>query len=134
MKGKVYGILYASIPDELRAQTADIAQGWAYGLWHWLEVKFQSTEEDSVGELLAEWTTLRQSDGESFDSYRARVSKLRDLLKAAKEEPSARMYGYMMLDRLQPRYRQAVLALKAGGQLKDVSAISWDTVTAHPGC
>jgi hypothetical protein len=127
---KVYGTIYSALPEELRVQAAHITPGWAYGLWHWLEVKYQSTEEDSVGELLQQWTTLRQEDGESFDAYRARVNKLRELLKNAKEAPSARMYAYMMLDRLQPRYKQAVLALKAGGQLKDASVISWDTVTA----
>jgi hypothetical protein len=127
---KMYGIIYTSLPDELRSQIGHIANGWSYGLWHWLETKFQSTEEDSVGELLAQWTQLHQEDDESFDAYRARVNKLRDLLKQAKEEPSSRMYVYIMLDRLHSRYKQAVLALKAGGQLKDASTISWDTVTA----
>jgi hypothetical protein len=127
---KVFGIIYTSLPDDLRSQIAHIANGFAYGLWHWLETKFQSTEEDSVAELFSQWSNMRQDDGESFDAYRARVNKLRDLLKQAKEEPSARMYGHVMLDRLQPRYTQAVLALKAGGQMKDASAVSWDTVTA----
>lgn len=127
---KVYGTIYSALPEELRVQAAHIESGWAYGLWRWLEVKYQSTEEDSVGELLQQWVTLRQEDGESFDAYRARVNKLRELLKNAKEAPSERMYTYMMLDCLQPRYKQAVLALKAGGQLKNASAISWDTVTA----
>ena len=56
---KVFCTLYSSLPEELRAQVAHIPQGWAYGLWHWLETKFQSTEEDSVGELLMQWTSLR---------------------------------------------------------------------------
>ena len=127
---KVYGIIYTSLPDELRPQIGHIPNGWAYGLWHWLETKFQSTEEDSVGDLLALWTQLRQDDDESFDSYRARVNKLRELLKNAKEEPSARMYAYILLDRLHSRYKPAILALKAGGQMKDASVIAWDTVTA----
>lgn len=127
---KAYGIVYTSLPDELRPQIGHIPNGWAYGLWHWLETKFQSTEEDSVGDLLALWTQLRQEDDESFDAYRARVNKLRELLKNAKEEPSARMYAYIMLDRLHSRYKPAILALKAGGQVKDASAIAWDTVTA----
>jgi hypothetical protein len=127
---KSYGILYTSLPDELRPQIGHIPNGWAYGLWHWLETKFQSTEEDSVGDLLAQWMQLRQNDDESFDSYRARVNKIRELLKNAKEEPSARMYAHIMLDRLHARYKPAVLALKAGGQMKDASVIDWDTVTA----
>ena len=127
---KVFGTLYSALPEELRAQVAHLAQGWSYGLWHWLETKFQSTEQDSVGELLAQWTTLHQDDEESFDAYRARVNKLAALLDQAKEKPSARMYAYMMLDRLTARYKQAVLALKVGEQLKDADKISWDTVTA----
>jgi hypothetical protein len=127
---KVFGTLYSALPEELRAQVAHLAQGWAYGLWHWLETKFQSTEQDSVGDLLAQWTTLRQEDDESFDAYRARVNRLHALLEQAKEKPSARMYAYMMLDRLQARYKQAVLALKVGEQLKDAEKIAWDTVAA----
>jgi hypothetical protein len=127
---KVFGALYSALPEELRAQVAHIAQGWAYGLWHWLETKFQSTEQDSVGELLAQWTTLRQEEDESFDAYRARVNRLNALLDHADEKPSARMYAYMMLDRLQGRYKQAVLALKVGDQLKKADNIPWDSVTA----
>lgn len=127
---KVYGTLYAALPDELKPQVAHIAQGWAYGLWHWLESKFQSTEEDRVGELLAQWTALRQEEEETFDAYRARVNRLHTLLEQAKEKPSARMYAFMLLDRLQARYKQAVLALKAGAQLKDADSINWDEVTA----
>jgi transposase InsO family protein len=127
---KVFGMLYSSLPDELRAQVAHVPQGWAYGLWHWLESKFQSTEEDNVGALLSQWTTLRQEEDESFDAYRARVNRLHVLLDQAKEKPSRRMYAFMLLDQLQPRYKQAVLALKAGGQLKDAEKIEWDTVAA----
>ena len=127
---KTYGVIWQSLPEELRAQVAHIPAGFAYGLWHWLETKFQSTEQDSVGELLAEWTTLKQDDAESFDAYRARVNRLNTLLEQAKEKPSARMYAYILLDRLQPRYKAAVLALKAGGQLRDAASIAWDAVTA----
>jgi len=127
---KVFGTLYSALPEELRAQAAHIAQGWAYGLWHWLEAKFQSTEQDSVGELLEQWTSLRQQEDETFDAYRARVNRLHALLEQAKEKPSARMYAFMMLDKLQPRYKQAVLALKVGEQLKDADKIGWDTVAA----
>jgi hypothetical protein len=56
---RVYGILYASLPDELCAQVAHLPAGWAYCLWDWLQKKFQSTEEDSVDELLQQWTQLR---------------------------------------------------------------------------
>jgi hypothetical protein len=127
---RAYGAIVSALSEDLRAQSADIARGWAYGLWKWLEAKFQSTEEDSVGELFAQWSTLKQTEGEVYDAYRARVNKLRDLLDSAKERPSDRMYAYMLLDRLLPRYKPAVLALKAGGQLKDAKKIEWDTVSA----
>jgi hypothetical protein len=37
------------------------------------------------------------------------------LLTHAKEKPSERQHVFMLLDRLQPRYKPAVLALKLGG-------------------
>jgi hypothetical protein len=37
---RVFGVIYSVLPDELRPQVEHIAQGWAYGLWHWLETKF----------------------------------------------------------------------------------------------
>jgi hypothetical protein len=129
---KVFGHIFAALPEELRAQTESaVPQGWAAGLWRWLEEKFQSTEEDRVGELLAQWIALRQADGESFDAYAARVDKLKMLLEAAKEKQSERMYGYMLLDRLQSQYKPAVLALKASGSIKDATAsAAWEKVKA----
>jgi transposase InsO family protein len=127
---RVFGVVWASLPEELRAQAAHVPQGSAPGLWHWLQQKFQNTEQDSVGELLAQWVALRQEEDESFDAYRARVNQLKALLEHAKEPQSARMHVFTLLDKLQPRYKQAVLALKAGGQLKDADKISWDMVAA----
>ena len=40
------------------------------------------------------------------------------------------MYALMLVDRLQPRYKQAVLALKAD-QLKDAAKIAWDGHRIH---
>src|SRR6185437_1345928 len=36
----------------------------------------------------------------------------------------------VLLGKLQPRYKPAVLALKAGDKLKDADKVEWDTVTA----
>ena len=127
---KVYGIIYASLPVELRAQVAHIEQGFAHGLWVWLETKFQSTEEDHASDLLESWSTLHQDVGESFDAYRARVNELRALLIAADEPPSARMYTQTLTGRLLPIYKQAVLALKVGNKFKDTKTIDWNEVTA----
>ena len=110
----IFGVIWASLPEELRAQAAHVPQGFALGLWQWLQQKFQNTEQDSVGELLAQWVALRQEEDESFDAYRARVNQLKSLLEHAKEPQSARMCVFTLLDKLQPRYKQAVLALKAG--------------------
>ena len=127
---RIFGVIWASLPEELRAQAAHVPQGFASGLWQWLQQKFLNTEQDSVGELLAQWVALRQEENESFDAYRARVNQLKSLLEHAKEPQSARMCVFTLLDKLQPRYNQAVLALKAGGQLKEADKIAWDTVTA----
>ena len=83
-----------------------------------------------MGEMLAQWVELRQEEDESFDAYRARVNHLKSLLEHAKERQSARMCAYTLLDKLQPRYKQAVLALKAEAKLKEADSIEWDTVTA----
>ena len=127
---RVFGVIYSCLPEDLRKQTEHIKSGFAYGLWKWLEDKFQSTEQDSVVILIDQWSALRQDEDESFDAYRARVDKLSTLLAHANEKPSARVYSYMLLDRLRSQYKPAVLALKAGGQLNDAENISWDTVAA----
>ena len=126
-----FGVIYSALPDQLRTQVdAHVLPGHAYGIWSWLETKYQSTEEDSVGEKLEEWATLHQEENEAYDAYRARVDKLREHLVAAKEPPSHRMYALMMVGRLQPRYGQVVLALKASNMLKDAEKIDWSQVNA----
>ena len=128
---KAYGALWSALPEELRAQARQsVPENFAYGLAHWLETKLQSTEQDNVGELLAQWVALRQEEDESFDAYRARVNHVLALLDHAKEKPSARQHAFMLLDRLQPRYRPAVLALKLGDLLKKPDDIEWDKVAA----
>jgi hypothetical protein len=102
---KAYGAIWSTLPDELRSQASkggEVPQNFAYGLWNWLEQKFQSTEMDSIGDLLAQWIALQQGEDESFDAYRARVNHLRALLVHAKEPPSDNMYAFMLVDRLQP--------------------------------
>ena len=127
---KTYALLYEVMPVELRPQVAHIPTGLAYELWKWLETKFQSTEADNVSTLFMEWAGLTQAVGESFDAYRARVNKISVLLDAAGEKPSPRMYAFTLLDKLQPFYSVAVLALKAGKTLDDATNIDWNKVTA----
>ena len=126
---RAYASLISALTEDLRAQqSSTVAVGHAYGLWTWLETKFRSTEEDNVGDMLAEWCALRQRDGEAFDSYRARVNEKRDLLVTAKEPPSARMYAHTILDRLVPSFGPAVLALKSSDRVRDAATIDWDAV------
>jgi hypothetical protein len=56
---RVFGVIWAALPEELRSQAAHIPQGCA------------SMENDSVWELCAQWVALSQEDeDESFDAYR----------------------------------------------------------------
>jgi len=85
---KVYALLYGALCDELRRLVAGIPQGDAYGLWSWLENKFRSTEQDSVGDLWDQFTSRSQDEQESFDAYKARVDHVYGLLAHAKDKPS----------------------------------------------
>ena len=127
--GRLYGYLKDAISEELRLQ-CPTPEDYAHGLWRWLKGKFESTEPDSVGQLFRQWANLHQEADESFDAWRARVNRLRARLIAAKETPSAAQYAFVLLDELQPRYTQVVLALKTGGKLKDSSTVDWDEVAA----
>ena len=124
---RVYGIIYGSIPQSLCEQ-APCATGWAFGLWQWLKEKHESTESDAVNDLLTRWNELRQEEGQSYDAYRASVDRVRTLLIAAKEEPSASVYAHTVLYKLQPQYREQVRALRAARQLEPATQIDWHTV------
>lgn len=133
---RAYALLYVALPDALRSLVAHVPQGYAFGLWSWLEQRFQSTEQDSIGDLWEQFTSLVQRSGdtgddsdESFDVYKARVDHVYGLLAHAKDKPSAGLYAHRLLWKLSPRYAPAVLALKASGKLKDASAIDWSEIT-----
>lgn len=123
-------MLYQSLSDELRRLVAQVPQGYAYGIWSWLEKRFQSTEQDHVGDLWDEFTKLVQEESESFDMYKARVDRVYGLLVHAKDKPSPGLYAHRLLWKLSPRYNPAVLALKASGKLKDASAIDWSEIVS----
>jgi transposase InsO family protein len=124
---RVYAALYDSISEELRVQVPTPV-GYACGLWGWLKGKFESTEADNVGLLFKQWSDICMADGETYDAYRARVNKLRALLLAAKETVSPAFFAHVMLDRLQPNFNHAVLALKAGKRLEEPAKIDWDSI------
>ena len=125
---RAYGILYECIPEEMRQQSEHIPLGYAYGLWHWLETKLQPSEQGSINELLGEFFAMTQGEDETFDAYRARVNKIDTRLTAAKNRPPRAQYAYVLMDRLQPRFHAAVLALKANGTLINADAVDWDKV------
>jgi hypothetical protein len=131
---RAYAALFDAMPAELQPQVEHIPGGYAYGLWRWLENKFQSTEVDTVNDLIQTWMELKMEENETFDAYRARVVRIHTLLVQAKEKPSTRQYAYKLLDKLQPRYKQAVLALKASGKLAIDDANNkqpnWDEIAA----
>jgi hypothetical protein len=116
---KAFALLYQALADELRVLVAGVPQGYAYGLWSWLESRYQSTEQDSIGDLWEEFTQLEQEEEESFDAYKARVDRTNLLLDHAKDKPSAGLYAHRLLRKLRPNYNAAVLALNASGRLKD---------------
>jgi len=125
-----YGYIFSALPNDVALMVKVVPQGWARGLWLWLENKFRSNASDNVNALLRDWHTLRQAEGESFDLYRARVDDLHVRLAAAKEKPSPRAYAYALVNSLQPQYDVVVMALETGMLLnvQDYAKISWDDV------
>ncbi len=128
---KAYSYLYASIPVDLRQLVADVPQGYAYGVWSFLEKRFRNTEQDSVMALWKEFTTMVQDNEESFDTYKARVDSARELLVNAKQPIPEGLYASLILWNLQPHYSTAVLTLKTGDRLKDPAKIDWTSITDY---
>ena len=125
---KAFALLYQALPEDLRKLVAGVPQGYAYGLWSWLETRYQNTEQDSIGDLWEEFTQLEQEEDETFDAYKARVDRTHLLLDNAKEKPSPGLYAHRLLRKLRPNYNAAVLALNASGRLKDASKIVWSEI------
>ena len=131
---RAYGLLLAAMTDELCALAAGakVAPGYAYGLWMFLETRFQNTEQDSIGDLWEQFTGLAQNETprESFEEYKARVDAVYNLLDYAKDKPSAGQYAHRLLWKLVEAYNPAVLALKAGGKLQEAAKVDWNEVLA----
>ena len=132
---KAYAILYAALPADLRTLVADVPQGYAYGVWSFLEKKFRSTEQDSVMALWERLTTMRQdaSSDESFEEYKARIDSVKELLESAKQAINSGLYASLLLWRLRPQYHTAVLTLKTSDRLQDTDKIDWSYVADYMG-
>jgi hypothetical protein len=128
---KAFGYLYSALPADLRQLVADVPQGYAYGIWSFLEKKFRNTEQDSVMALWERITTVTQEADETYDVYKARVDSVVELLTNAKQTLPAGLYASLLLWRLQPRYATAVLTLKTGDKLKDPATIDWSSITEY---
>jgi hypothetical protein len=127
---RAYGFLYESIQTELQLQSASIPVGYAYGIWNFLEKKYQNTEQDNIADLYKQWNKLHMVEGESYDSYKARVDRIGNLLEKAKDKPSPGQYMYRLLYELLPDYNVVVLSLSTGDRfnLKDAINIKWDEI------
>jgi hypothetical protein len=128
---KAFGFLYAALPADLRLLVADVPQGYAYGVWSFLEKKFRNTEADNVAALWKQFVTLAQSLDETFDEYKARVDSVVELLKHAKASLDESLYTTILMWNLQPRYATAVLTLKTGDRLKDPAKIDWPAIAEY---
>ena len=125
---KAYGYLYAALSSDLRLLVADVPQGYAYGIWSFLEKRFRNTEQDSVMALWKSYTSLQQADDETFDEYKARVDSVLELLVHARQTTPPELYASLLLWNLQPKYSTAVLTLKTSERLKDPAKIDWKEI------
>ena len=128
---RAFGFLYAALPTDLRLLVADVPQGYAYGVWSYLEKKFRNTEADNVAALWKQFVSLAQSPDETFDEYKARVDSVAELLKHAKATLDQSLYTTILMWNLQPRYATAVLTLKTGDRLKDPASIDWPAIAVY---
>lgn len=128
---KAFAILHSALPAELRPLVASVPQGYAYGIWSFLEKKYRNTEQDSVAQLWADFTQLSQESSEDFVTYRARVDSVVELLKHAKQTVPSGLYTSLLLWRLSPSYSTAVLTLKTGDRVTDTDAIDWPAIVQY---
>lgn len=130
---RVYALLYESLSDDIRVlvnNNSAIVDGYGYSLWKWLELKYQSTEGDSVGKLWSDFTTAMQREDEDWEKHKAKVDAMVRLLAAAKQTVPPALYATILLDRLVPKYNGIKMAIDSTKELgKDRENIEWTVVT-----
>jgi hypothetical protein len=130
---RVFALLYESLSDDIRVlvnNNSAIVDGYGYSLWKWLELKYQSTEGDSVGKLWSDFTTAVQRDDEDWEKYKAKVDAIVRLLAAAKQVVPPALYATILLDRLVPKYNGIKMAIDSTKELgKDRENVDWSVVS-----
>lgn len=130
---RAYALLYESLPDDIRElvnNNSTIVDGYGYSLWKWLELKFQSTEGDSVGKLWSDFTTAMQHNDEDWEKHKAKVDAIVRLLTAAKQVVPPALYATILLDRLVPKYNGIKMAIDSTKELgKDRENVDWSVVS-----
>ena len=128
---KAFSYLYAALPNDLRLLIADVPQGYAYGIWSFLERRFRHTGTDNILALTAQLHSTYMESDETFDVYKARVDSLVELIVCAKETVSPTTYAALLLWKLRPNYSPAILALKTSGRLDVLANIDWIATTQY---
>ena len=130
---KAFAILHSALPAELRPLVADVPQGYAFGIWSFLEKKYRNTEQDSVAALWSDLTAMGQDSEENFDTYKARVDSVVELLTHAKQSVPSGLYTSIVMWKLRGGYATAVLTLKTSGKLTDTDTIAWPEIVTFMG-
>lgn len=125
----VYGYIYRALPDEVKKYTYDLTQDYAYELWHYLEKKYQNTEDDTITLLFGELFSCRMMDTESYEQYKLRVDDIVEQLEHGECAVPAKQYRYLLLDRLLSHFNTFVDVLKQTGKVSDASKINWLELT-----
>ena len=128
---KAFGFLYASLPTDLRPLVADVPQGYAFGIWSFLEKKFRNTEQDSV---MALWERFIHAVTRGRRDIRRLQGAGRLGHRAARQCEADAGAGTVRIAATVASAASlctAVLTLKTGDQLKDVAAIDWPAIAEY---
>jgi hypothetical protein len=115
----VYSILYEALPSDIRSAINVDCHGNGSALWVWLEERLYGNTIDIQHEILSELFTMKQSDAETFESYKSRVDNLNFRLSQTKEDLSPTLYRFILLTKLRPEYQQVMITLDFVSEYKE---------------